>query len=59
MRTTTYAAVLDERGGHDNDGDIFLPDHPPKVGQSVCGGTLRRDVLLLLVSIALQTREGL
>ena len=50
----TYAAILNERGCHDNDGDLLFPDHPPEVSSRVSCGSLSGYVLPLSVSIALQ-----
>ena len=49
----SYMAFLDEGCGHHDNGDTFLPDHPPEVWHGVCDGALSRYVLSLLVPVAL------
>ena len=49
----TYTSSLYEGCGHDYDGDLLLPDHPPEVRDCVCNGPLSCNVLFLLPTIAL------
>ena len=51
----THIPSLYEGGCHHNDGDIFLPHHPPEVRNCVVGRALSRNVLFLFLPIALRT----
>ena len=46
---TLYLHLLHQVGKHDNGGTVVVPDEPPKVSHGVGEGTLRGDVLVLVV----------
>ena len=53
-QSDTHHSSLLQSCGHDNDRALLLPHHPPEVGHSPVQRTLRRNVCLSIIVIALQ-----